>query len=193
MKKLFIPQLIPCKLFLFFAIVSACSRTNPENKQRDSLFAEAQNNVESTMDFDLIDGLNDSNKKTIHLAILIGNQIKNPKTLQLVLKIKKDHQEMESGLLKLTEKNLIIIPKLVYDLNTNPDSLKAKNSESYLLRVLENQIKNQITVLAKIEKTAQNTDFKTLAIKSKKIVGANYDALQAFLGLKTSKRSSEFQ
>jgi hypothetical protein len=156
--------------------MSSC--VNQETEYCDSIFKEEANNIESTIDFNLIDCLNESNKKTIHLATITFNQIKNLETLQYILKIKKDHQKIDAELQKLTEKNLIIIPKLVYDLNINPDSLKAKNSNFYLLNLLEIEIKNQIRVFDKIEKTSQNTDFKIFAIKSKKIAHDNYDALK---------------
>lgn len=193
MKKLYIPPFIPCKLFLFFVIISLSSCINQEKKYPDPLFKEEENNIESTIDFNLIDCLNESNKKTIHLATITFSQIKNPKTLELILKIKKDHQIIDSELQKLTEKNLIIIPKLVYDLNINPDSLKAKNSDFYLINLLETEIKNQIMVFDKIEKTSQNTDFKIFAVKSKKIIYGNYDALLAILGFKMIENSPEFQ
>jgi uncharacterized radical SAM superfamily protein len=180
MTKLFIPRFIPCKPFLFFVIISIFSCINPEKKYRDSLVKEEENNVESTIDFNLIDCLNEVNKKTIGLTTLTFNQIKDSNTLQLILKIKKDHQEIDAELQKLTEKNLIIIPKLVYNLNINPESLKGKNPDFYLLNVLKTEIKNQIWVFDKIEKTSQNIDFKIFAIKSKKIVLANLDALKTF-------------
>jgi hypothetical protein len=180
MKKQFITPFIPCKLVLFFVIIFMSSCVNQETKYCDSIFKEEENNIESTIDFNLIDCLNGSNKKTIHLATITFNQIKNLETLQFILKIKKDHQKIDAELQKLTEKNLIIIPKLVYDLNINPDSLKAKNPHFYLLKALETEIKNQIRVFDKIEKTSQNIDFKLFAIKSKKLVLANLDALKTF-------------
>jgi hypothetical protein len=180
MKKLFIRQFIHYKLFLFFVIVCLFSCNNQKKGYNDSLFKEEGNNVESTIDFNLIDCLNESNKKTIDIATIIFNQIKDVKTLQFILKIKRDHKKIDSELKKLTEKNLIIIPKLVYDLNISPDSLKGKNFDFYLLSILETEIKNQIILFDKIEKTSQNTDFKTFAIKSKKTLHSNNDILKKF-------------
>lgn len=180
MKKRFTFPFIPFKLVLLFVSIAISSCIDKEIERCDSLFKEQENTIESTIDFNLIDCLNGSNKKTIHLATLTFNQIKNLETLQLILKIKKDHQKIDAELQKLTEKNLIIIPKLVYDLNINPDSLKAKNFNFYLLNLLETEIKNQIRVFDKIEKTSQNIDFKLFAIKSKKLVLANLDALKTF-------------
>jgi phenylalanine-4-hydroxylase len=181
MKTLFITPFIPCKLVLFFVIIFMSSCVNQETKYCDSIFKEEENNIESTIDFNLIDCLNESNKKTIHLATITFNQIKNLETLQLIFKIKNDHQKIDSELQKLTEKNLIIIPKLVYDFSVNPDSLKTKKSDFYLLNLLKTEIKNQILVFDKIEKKSQNTDFKIFAIKSKIIAQDNYDALQTIL------------
>lgn len=183
MKRLFTTQHIPCKLFFFFVIISTFSCIDQEEKHSDSLFKEEENNVASTIDFSVIDSLNSSNKKTIDIATITFYQLKNHKTLHLVLKIKEDHQKIDLELKKLTEKNLIILPKLVYHLNVNPDSLKSKNSDLYLLKLLENQIKNQITVLEKTEQTTQNTDFKIFAIKSKKTLQINYEALQTNSGI----------
>lgn len=184
MKRLFITQLIPCKLFLFFVIISPFSCINQEEKYCDSFFKEKENNVESTIDFNLIDYLNTSNKKTIDLATITYYQIKDHKILHLILKIKRDHQKIDFELKKLTEKNLIIIPKPAHNLDINPDSLNGKNPDFYLLKALENQIKNQIIVFDKIEKTAQNIDFKIFAIKSKKILQINNDALQTASSIK---------
>lgn len=183
MKKLFAAQLVPCKLFLFFAISSIFSCVYQEEKSLDSLFNEDKNKVETTIDFNLIDALNESNKKTIHLATIACCQMKDSKKRLLVFKIKSDLQKMDWELKKWTEKNLIIIPKPVYDLNINPDSLNAKNPDFYLLKVLKNQIKNQITVLDKMEKTAQNIDFKIFVLKLKKIAQNNTLALQTISGI----------
>jgi aspartyl/asparaginyl-tRNA synthetase len=181
MKKLIIPLFIPCILFLIFATVFICSCSNQEEKYLDSLFNKRRNSIESTIDFNQINSLNESNKKTMKLATITFYQIRDRETLQLVLKIKKDHQKMDSELKKLAEKNLIIIPQIVYDGDIKPDSIKKINIDFYLLNLLGNQMKNQIALLDKIEKTSQNTDFKILAIKSKKIAQSNNEALQTYI------------
>lgn len=177
MKTQFITQL-PFKLFLSIVIIFLFSCVNEEEKNYNSFFIVAENKVESTIDFNLIDSLNESNKKTVDVATLTFNQIKDTEKLLLILKIKRDHQKIDSELKKLTEKNLIIIPKTVYNLNLNSDSITGTNSDSYLVKVLKNQIKNQIIVFDKIEKTTQNIDFKLFILKSKKILQSNIDALQ---------------
>jgi hypothetical protein len=180
MKKLFI---IPYKLFLFFVIIPISSCINQEEKRNDSLLGEAENSAKSAIDFNLVDCLNESNQKTIELATITFYQVKDRETLELVLKIKKDHQKIDFELKKITEKNLIIIPKIVYTLNIKPDSLKGKNIDFYFLNLLENQIKKEITIFDKIEKISQNTDFKIFAMESKKIISGNYDALQTSLSI----------
>lgn len=181
MKKLFAAQLVHSKLFLLFAISFIFSCVNQEEKSRDFLFNEDENNVETTIDFNLVEALNKSNQKTMKLATITFYQIRDRETLQLVLKIKKDHQKMDSELKKLAEKNLIIIPQIVHNGDINPDSIKKTNIDFYLLNLLGNQMKNQIALLDKIEKTSQNTDFKILAIKSKKIAQSNNEVLQTYI------------
>jgi len=183
MKKRFNFQLVPCKLVLFFTMILTLACVNQEENQLDSIFAE-ENNIESTIDFNLVDFLNESNKKIIDLAAITFSEIKDSKKMLLILKIKRDHQKIDSELISLAEKNLIIIPKTAYDLKINPDSLNGKNPDFYLLKILENQMKNQMVAFDKIEKTAQNTDFKIFAAKSKKTIYGNYDALQTCLGIK---------
>lgn len=153
---------------------------NQEKKQNDSSPQKEENNTEYAIDFNLINYLNQANKKTIELATISFSQIKDQKILQLVSKIKEDHQNINLELKKLTEKNLIIIPQIVYHLDISPDSIRENNPNFYLLSLLEDQIKNQITVFDSIEKTTQNIDFKTFAIKSKKTLQNNNDALQTY-------------
>jgi hypothetical protein len=173
MKKLFIYRFILYNLYLFIVTIFTVSCINQEKENNDPIFK-----TESTIDFNLIDCLNESNKKTIELSSITFSQTKDVKTLQLLLKIKKDHQKIDSELKKLTEKNWIILPKLIYNLNLNADSLKDKNSNLYLLKALETEIKNQIELLNQIEKTSQNTDVKTFATQSKKMVQINNDSLK---------------
>jgi uncharacterized radical SAM superfamily protein len=176
MKKLYIARIIIYNLFLFIVNISAISCTTKENN--DTVFKIEPSKAESTIDFNLIDCLNESNKKAISLANITFSQTKDVKTLQLLLKIKKDHQKIDSELKKLTENNLIIVPKVVYHLNINADSLKGKNSNLYLLKTLETEIKNQTLILDNIENTSQNIDFKIFAKKSKKTLQTNNDALK---------------
>lgn len=181
MKKLLVYRIITCKIILFFVIIIIMSCINQEEKYNNSLHQKKEDNTESTIDFNLISYLNEANKKTIELATITFYQIKDRETLQLVLKIKKDHQKMDTELKKLAERNLIIIPQIVYNMEINSDSIKRKNIDIYFLNLLGNQIKNQIALLQKIEKSSQNTDFKTLAVKSKIIIQSNSNALQTYI------------
>ncbi|HEY6143181.1 MAG TPA: hypothetical protein VIV55_07085 [Flavobacterium sp.] len=183
MKKLFIPRFILYNLCLFIVNICAISCVNQEKEYDDSIFETEATKFESTIDFSLIDCLNECNKKNIELSSITFSQTKDSKTLQLLLKIKKDHQKIDSELKKLTEKNLIIIPKLIYNLNLNSDSLKSKNANFYLSNLLKTEITNQITILDQIEKTTQNIDFRIFAIQSKKIIQTNNNALKKTLNI----------
>lgn len=178
MKKLCIPRFIIYNLLLFIVNISVISCINNEKENNDTIFKIEPTTAESTIDFNLIDCLNESNKKTISLVNITFSQTTDVKTLQLLLKIKKDHQKIDSELQKLTENNLIIVPKLVYHLDINSDSLKGKNPNSYLLKILGSEIKNQTILFDKIENTSQNIDFKIFAKKSKKTLQINNTALE---------------
>lgn len=183
MKKRHIHRLILYKLALFIAIICAISCVNKENELDDFIF-KTEYAKSDTIDFNLVDCLNESNKKIIQLSSIAFNQTSDARTLRLFLKIKRDHQKMDAELKKLTEKNLIILSKLAYDFNLNPDSLKEKNANLYLSNVLVNEIENQVRLLNQIEKTTQNIDFRLFAIKSKKIVQDNNEVLSKTLNIK---------
>jgi hypothetical protein len=136
----------------------------------------------------LVDCLYESNIKIIKLSSIASNRTKDEKTLQVLLKIKKDHQKIDSELKKLTENNLIILSKLAYNFNLNADSLKGKKANCYLSTVLVNEIENQVLLFDSIGKTAQNIDFRTFAIKSKKIVQTNNEVLKKTLDSKQVKK-----
>jgi len=163
---------------LFIVNIGAISCINKGKENNDTIFKIEPTTADATIDFNLIDCLNESNKKAISLATITFSQTKDVKTLELLLKIKKDHQKIDSELQKLTESNLIIVPKLVYDLNINTDSLKGKTPNLYLLKILESEIKNQTILFDKIENTSQNIDFKIFAKKSKKTLQSNKIALE---------------
>ncbi|MDR6843726.1 hypothetical protein [Flavobacterium granuli] len=181
MKKLFFPRYIIYNLLLFIVNISVISCTDKENN--DTIFKVEPTKAESTIDFNLIDCLNESNKKTISLATITFYQTKDVKTLQLLLKIKKDHQKIDSELKRLTENNLIIVPKLSYHFNINSDSLKGKNPNLYLLKALRTEIKNQTAIFKNIENTSQNIDFKIFAKNSKKTIQSNNAALENTLSI----------
>ncbi|MGQ7946856.1 hypothetical protein [Flavobacterium sp. WC2509] len=179
MKKLIIYQPILCCLFAIFGIQSC---TNQEKENNNSILESTKE--EPTIDFNLIDCLNEYNQKNIKLSDITFDLTKDVKTLQLLLKIKKNHQDIDSELKKLTKQKLIIIPKIVYQININPDSIKGKKATLYLLKKLKNQIETQISLFDSIEKNSQNTDFKILAIKSRKILENNNNVLNTLTYLK---------
>lgn len=176
MKKKEIHRLFFYNLALFIAIICAISCVDKENELDDFIF-ETANTKSETIDYDLVDCLNKSNKKIINLSRIASNQTRDARTLKLFLKIKRDHQKMDAELKKLTEKNLIILPKLMQGLNLNPDSLKIKKANCYLSNVLENEIQNQVRLLDQIQKTTQNIDFRLFVIESKKKVHDNNEML----------------
>lgn len=188
MKKRYLYRFILYNLVVFVANFCAVSCIDKENEFDDFNFKTEYTESDS-IDFNLVDSLNESNKKIIQLSSIAFDQNKDVKTLQLFLKIKRDHQKIDAELKKLTEKNLIILPKLAYTFNLNPDSLKGKNANSYLSKVLEKEIKNQVILFDRIKKTAQNIDFKIFAIKSKKTAQANYEMLKT-LNMKYVKQYS---
>ena len=89
---------------------------------------------------------------------------------------------------KLTEKNLIVLPKLAFGFNLIPDSLKEKNSYDHLSKALENEIENQVPLWDKMQNKDQNIDFRTFATKSKKTVLANWEMLKKTLNTPQKKQ-----
>ncbi|WP_100841791.1 hypothetical protein [Flavobacterium sp. 5] len=133
------------------------------------------------IDFNTIDRLNESNQKIIELSSISLRSTKNLKALHLLLKIKIDNQKINSDFKKLTSDNLIIIPKLSYQIDIHDDSINNKSSGLYIIKKLETEIKNQIIAFDCIEKNTQNIDFKIFSIQSKRKLYANNDALKTLL------------
>jgi len=177
MKKFNIPRFI-FFLVLVNGLIISC--VNRQKECNDVIPKMESVKSDPTIVFNLIDCLHESNKKVISLASITFQQNKNKKTLQLLLDIKKDQQKIDSDLKKLTEKNLIIIPKLDSPL-PNLDSLKAKKSYSYLLKTLQSEIKNQIIILDNLEKSSENVGFKTFSKRSKTILLTNKKELEKTL------------
>ncbi|SHG37137.1 hypothetical protein SAMN05443549_103422 [Flavobacterium fluvii] len=186
MKKRCIHRLILYNLLLFIAIIFAISCANKEN-EFDNFIFKTEYSKSDAIDFNLVDCLYESNIKIIKLSSIAFNQTKDVKRLELLLKIKRDHQKIDSELKKLTENNLIILSKLAYNFNLNTDSLKGKNANFYLSNVLVNEIENQVVLFDRIGNTTQNIDFRLFAIKSKKIVQTNNEVLKKTLDLKQVK------
>ena len=87
------------------------------------------------IDFNLINSLNESNQEIIKLSNAAFESTKDIETLRLLLVIKKNHQEIDSELEKLTQKNLIFIPKLIYNTNKPYENKPVPKSDSYLLHL----------------------------------------------------------
>ena len=182
MKRSFFPKVILYSSILFIINISVFSCIDKE-EDTYSIFKAESAKYYHTVDYNLIYSLNESNKKNIDLSSITFNKTKDVKTLQLLLKIKRDHQNIDSKLKILTEKNLIIIPKLIYDWNINYDSSKGKNLPLFLSSLLEIEISNQIKLLNEIEKTFQDAEFKLFAKQSKEVLESNNDSLKELLSI----------
>jgi hypothetical protein len=175
MKKLLNPR------FLLITIVCVLSCSQQEKEYTNSFYKMEYTKEDPAINFNTIDCLNEANQKAIELSSISLRLSKDYKTLNLLLKIKRDNKKINSDFKKLTKKNLIIIPKLIYYLDINDDSIVKEKTELYILRKLETEIKNQITSFDSIEKNTQNIDFKLFAIHSREILKDNNDALKTLL------------
>jgi len=178
MKRQLNPRPILYYLSLFLSIVYLQSCNNHEKGHRESIFKMESTKEEPTIDFYIIDCLNEVNQKNIKLSNIAFQSTTDVKTLQLLLKIKINHKDIDNELNKLTKKNLIIIPQLIHYSNIKTDSIKSKDATVHLLKELETQIETQISLFDRIQKTSQNEDFETFAMKSKKTLETNRDELK---------------
>ena len=148
-----------------------------------SLYNERNEEIEPSINFKSVALLNETNKKIIDIASIAFENSNELKESKIILKIKKDHEKIESELKKITEENLIIIPEPIFDLNLNQKFLKGINSSYYLISVLEKEINNQIKLLDSIEKISNDQEFRAFADKSKEVLLSNNDLLEEFLVL----------
>lgn len=170
-------------LFLVFTLITLTCFSSCINKQKDftdAIFGNFNNQIESSIDFSVVDCINESNKKTIEIVALAYNKTKDIKKKELFLKIKHDHQLIDSRLKQLTKDNLIIITKTIYNLDKNQDSLKGKKGDVVILKWLNTEIDFQISQLSNIEAISKNDDFKKFATQTKDILKENQDALKAY-------------
>ena len=130
-----------------------------------------------SLDLNIIDCLDESNQKAIQVSNHTFDHIKDVETLQLLVKIRKNHQKIGFDFNNLTTKNLIIVPHLSNHFYLNPDSVKTKEDELNLLKTLARELDNQIVLLDHIYQKSNNIDFKTFAVRSKKTVQDNSTAL----------------
>lgn len=153
---------------LLFAI--SC---NNKKEEKNIISNQEKNKNEINIDFKLIAYLNDSNAKVIEIANKSFLQTDNFDQLRVINKIKKNHKKIQKDLIKIAEKNLIIIPKPIYNLKLNNIFSNNQSKNYYLLNILEKSIQEEINILESIEKSTQNISFKVFAIKSKEILITN--------------------
>ncbi|AWG23124.1 hypothetical protein FFWV33_17110 [Flavobacterium faecale] len=133
--------------------------------------------VTASLDFNSLSSLNESNKKVIDISSIIYKQNKRIPNLDLILKVKEDHQENDRDLKELSKENLIVIPKPFYQLKLNKDSLRNKNSTKYLVKLMIREIDVQIDLLETIKDTTTNADFRSFAAKSSSTLKQNHEDL----------------
>lgn len=167
-------------LFLVITLTCFSSCINKQKDFTDAIFGNFNNQIESSIDFSVVDCINESNKKTIEIVTLAYNKTKDIQKKELFLKIKQDHQLIDSRLKQLTKDNLIIITKTIYNINKNPDSLKGKKGNIFILKWLNREIDFQISQLSNIEEISKNDDFKKFATQTKDILKENQNALKAY-------------
>jgi len=136
---------------------------------------------DTIIDFNTMACLEEANQKATELSNISLKLSKDLKTHQLLLKIKRDNTKINSDFGKLTKENLIIIPKPIYHIYVNEDSINREQPDLYILKKLETEIKNQIVSLDSIEKNTQNIDFKLFAEQSKKTLEDNNEKLKTLL------------
>ena len=177
-------QIIPYSIILFCINIFILFSFIEKEKEYTGFFKTKESACSKpSIDFNLIDCLNESNKKIIEISGIAFHKTNNAAMLRLLLKIRKNHQTIDFQLKNLTQDNLIIMAEPMYTLNINTDSLKEKNAHAYLSNLLETEIKTQISLLDELDKTSRNPDFKTFAVQSKKVLQNNYDELQAHLNI----------
>ncbi|WP_339837153.1 hypothetical protein [uncultured Flavobacterium sp.] len=167
----------------FILILFLSCKDKKEETYSDGVFNKENVAVESEINFSSVAVLNENNKKIIDIASIAFNNSRELKESLVILKIKKDHQKIESELKKITNENLIIIPEPIFDLNLNENFLKGINSSYYIISLLEKEINNQIKLLDSIEKISQDVQFKSFAYKSKEVLIDNNDSLEQLLEL----------
>lgn len=166
-------------LTLLLLLITSCSDStkNIYNKTANT----KKNTPESTINFRTVGLLNDANKKVIDIASIGFNNSKELKESLIILKIKNDHQKIESELRKITNDKLIIIPEPIFDLDLNQTFLNGSNSTYYLVSLLEKEINNQIKLFESIEKVSSDQQFREFAVQSKELLINNNNSLEDLL------------
>ena len=165
------------KLFLCILCLSIVSCIKKGNFTKVTIIDIEPAKKDPILDLNLIDCLDESNQRIIELSAITFDLTTDVETLQLLLKIRKNHQKIESDFNNITKKNLIIVPHPTYHIDLNANSVRGKKSELYLLKTLERELVNQIILLSHINYISNNIDFKTFAVQSKKTVQDNKTVL----------------
>ncbi len=152
--------------YLFFILIISCFLLflSQNNGFRDINLKK--DNPNSTIDFNLINQLNESNKKSIDISSWMFNETEDFKTLQLLFKIKKEQEQIRIELKKLSEKNLILLLRGVSNLGLDIDPSTQKISCEITFSSLEREISKQIEIFSNIKKTTLNLDFQLFAERS---------------------------
>jgi hypothetical protein len=164
-----------------FITICLCSCIKSKNYYNSSILDKKITEKRPVINFKSLDSLDESNRKTIELSSILFDTTEDVKTLQLLASIRKNHEKINLELNNLTNKNLIIIPKLAYHTDIKHDCVKSVKNKIYLLKTLETELKNQITTFEGIEKTSQNIDFRIFAMQSKKAIENNNKVLKTII------------
>lgn len=181
MKKLLPFRIIINALLILFMFIYLCPCSKSKICDDDSIFDKEFAEKQSKIIFKSLDYLDESNQKTIELSSILFDLTEDVETLQLLTAIRKNHEKINFELNNLTNKNFIIIPKLIYDTDAKPNPVRSAKDSLFLLKRLETQLKNQITAYERIEKTSQNIDFRIFAMQSKKAIKNNNKILKIII------------
>ena len=169
------PPILFLSILLFFALVfiQSCTSKEKQTKQWNTNSVE----IDPAIDFNLLARLNESNLKIIETTNLILEQTKVKLPKSLLLKIKNDHAAIQDKLKKLTEENLIITQKPIYNLELNEEIIKNDTNGKFALHILEKSIQTQISTFQKIEKKYSNEEFQLFANQSIPVLEENQKIL----------------
>lgn len=176
-----LPHLKRISFAVIFILLLFFSCIRDEKRYTNTIFTENNIEVESNINFRTVASLYELNKKIIDIASISFNNSKQLESSKVLLKIKKDHEKIESQLKEIANENLIIIPQPFINLNLNETFLNEIDSNFYLISLLEKEIKNQIVLLDTIEKTSKDTQFITFADQSKDLLIVNNELLENIL------------
>lgn len=153
--------------FILFFIAS-CNNSDKNSSRYYPNISKNNADDNSKISYKSVINLYINNKKIIDIASRAFVESKQFNESNTILQIKKDHLKIENDIKKYTSKNLIIIPKPIYDLKLNQTYLNGEASNFYLITLLKKEINNQIRLLDSIIKTSNDNELKKIAEDSKK-------------------------